>query len=428
MVKQCSIPVYVLLFLLQSYTLQAQRNDSLTIEACYTWAEENYPLVKQRDLILKSKEYSIDNVMKGYLPQLSINGQATYQSAVTQVPVALPGAEVPRLSKDQYKVYAEIKKTIYDGGAIRQQKNTHEVNAKVEEQKLKVELYAIKERINQLYFGILTADEQLRQNELLQSDLQLGIRKTQAAIDNGTAFKSNADALKAELLKANQRTTELEATRLAYLDMLGLFINQSLNENTVLIRPQQLSISNEITRPELSLYDYQRKSIDVQYQQLQVKNNPKLSLFVQGGYGRPALNMLSNDFEAYYIGGVRLSWSLGGLYTLKKEKALLDNSRKTIDLQHETFLFNTNLTSRQQHADITRLQDLLASDGEIITLRESVKKASAAQLENGVITSNDYLREVNAEDQARQTKILHEIQWLLAQYNHQATTGGLGNK
>lgn len=428
MVKQCSIPVYVLLFLLQSYTLQAQRNDSLTIEACYTWAEENYPLVKQRDLILKSKEYSIDNAMKGYLPQLSINGQATYQSAVTQVPVALPGAEVPRLSKDQYKVYAEINQTIYDGGAIRQLKNTHEVNAKVEEQKLKVELYAIKERINQLYFGILTADEQLRQNELLQSDLQLGIRKTQAAIDNGTAFKSNADALKAELLKANQRTTELEATRLAYLDMLGLFINQSLNENTVLIRPQQLSISNEITRPELSLYDYQRKSIDVQYQQLQVKNNPKLSLFVQGGYGRPALNMLSNDFEAYYIGGVRLSWSLGGLYTLKKEKALLDNSRGTIGLQQETFLFNTNLTSRQQHADITRLQDLLASDGEIITLRESVKKASAAQLENGVITSNDYLREVNAEDQARQTKILHEIQWLLAQYNHQTTTGGLGNK
>lgn len=427
MVKQYSIPVYVLLFLLQSYTLQAQRNDTLTIEACYTWAEENYPLVKQRDLILKSKEYSIDNAMKGYMPQLSINGQATYQSAVTQVPVALPGAEVPQLSKDQYKVYAEINQTIYDGGAIRQQKNTHEVNAKVEEQKLKVELYAIKERINQLYFGILTADEQLRQNELLQSDLQLGIRKTQAAIDNGTAFRSNADALTAELLKAKQRTIELQSMREAYLDMLGLFINQSLTENTVLIRPQQLTIRKEVTRPELSLYDYQNRSIDIQYRQLQVKNNPKLSLFVQGGYGRPALNMLSNDFEAYYIGGVRLSWSLGGLYTWKKEKALLDNSRKAIELQRETFLFNTTLISRQQYADITRLQDLLASDHEIIALREGVKKASAAQLENGVITSNDYLREVNAEDLARQTKILHEIQWLLAQYKHQATTGGLDN-
>ena len=426
MVKQYPIPVFLWLLFLCSYTAEAQRNDSLTIEVCYTWAEQNYPLAKQRDLIEKSKAYSIDNAMKGYLPQLSINGQATYQSAVTQVPMALPGAEVPQLSKDQYKVYAEVNQTIYDGGAIRQQKYAHEVNAKVEEQKLAVELYTLKERINQLYFGILTTDEQLRQNELLQSDLQLGIRKTQASIDNGTAFKSNADALKAELLKANQRTTELLATRLAYLEMLGLFINQPLNENTVLTRPQQLTISNEVTRPELSLYDYQNKSIDAQYQQLQVKNNPKLSLFVQGGYGRPALNMLSNDFEAYYIGGVRLSWSLGGLYTLKKEKALLDNSRRTIGLQRETFLFNTNLTSRQQHADITRLQNLLASDGEIIALRESVKKASAAQLENGVITSNDYLREVNAEDQARQTRILHEIQWLLAQYNHQTTTGGLG--
>lgn len=426
MVKQYSIPVYLWLLLLP-HTLHAQQRDTLTLEACYTSAEQNYPMVKQRDLILKSKAYSIDNAMKGYLPQFSINGQATYQSAVTQVPIALPGAEAPQLSKDQYKLYAEVNQTIYDGGAIRQQKNVHVVNANVEEQKLAVELYTLKGRINQLYFGILTTDEQLRQNELLKNDLQLGIRKTQASIDNGTAFKSNADALKAELLKANQRTTELEATRLAYLEMLSLFINQSLNENTVLTRPQQLTISNEITRPELALYDYQNRSIDVQYQQLQVKNNPKLSLFVQGGYGRPALNMLSNDFEAYYIGGVRLSWSLAGLYTLKKEKALLDNSRKTISLQRETFLFNTNLTSRQQHADITRLQQLLASDGEIITLRESVKKASAAQLENGVITSNDYLREVNAEDQARQTKILHEIQWLLAQYNHQTTTGGLSN-
>jgi outer membrane protein TolC len=427
MVKQCSIPVYLWLLLLPVYTLHAQQNNTLTLEACYAWAEQNYPMVKQRDLILKSKEYSIDNAMKGYLPQFSINGQATYQSAVTELPIAMPGAEVPQLSKDQYKLYAEVNQTIYDGGAIRQQKHAHEVNARVEEQKLAVELYSLKERINQLYFGILTTDEQLRQNELLQNDIQLGIRKTQASIDNGTAFRSNADALKAELLKANQRTTELEATRLAYLDMLGLFINQALNENTILARPQELAINNEITRPELTLYDYQNKSIDIQYQQLQVKNNPKLSLFVQGGYGRPALNMLSNDFEAYYIGGIRLSWSLGRLYTLKKDKALLDNSRKTIGLQRETFLFNTNLTNRQQHADITRLKQLLASDGEIITLRESVKKASAAQLENGVITSNDYLREVNAEDQARQTKILHEIQWLLAQYSYQTTTGWPGD-
>jgi outer membrane protein TolC len=427
MYKHYSIPVYLWLLLVHPYTIHAQQNEPLTLETCYTWAEQNYPLVKQRDLIVKSKEYSIDNAMKGYLPQFTINGQATYQSDVTQMPIVIPGAETPLLSKDQYKLYAEVNQTIYDGGAIRQQKHTHEINAKVEEQKLTVELYSLRERINQLYFGILTTDEQLHQNELLQNDLQLGIRKTQAAIDNGTAFKSNADALKAELLKANQRTTELRATRLAYLEMLGMFINQVLNEHTTLTRPQQLVVTSDITRPELALYDYMNRSIDVQYQQLQVKNNPKLSLFLQGGYGRPALNMLSNDFEAYYIGGARLTWSLGGLYTLKKDKALLDNSRKTIGLQRETFLFNTNLTRRQQHADITRLQELMSTDTEIITLRESVKKASAAQLENGVITSNDYLREVNAEDQARQTRILHEIQWLLAQYNHQTTTGGLSN-
>jgi outer membrane protein TolC len=405
----------------------AQSPKVLTIEECYALAEQHYPLTRQHDLISKTLDYSLENAGKGYLPQFSINGQATYQSDVTQVPIVVPGSDIPTLSKDQYKLYAEVNQTIYDGGAIRQQKQTHEINAAIEEQKLAVELYKLKERINQLYFGILLTDEQLNQNELLKSDIQLGIKKVQAAIDNGTAFKSNADALKAELLKANQRTIELKATRLAYLDVLGLFVNQTLAENTTLTKPPILSVSQEIKRPELMLYDYQNKSIDVQYQMLNVKNNPRLGLFLQAGYGRPALNMLSNDFEGYYIGGVRLSWSLSGLYTLKKDKALLENSRNTITLQRETFLFNTHSAGRQQHAEITKLQELIGSDDEIIALRESVKKASSAQLENGVITTNDYLREVSAEDQARQSKILHEVQWLLAQYTHQTTTGGLNN-
>lgn len=410
----------LLLLLLATGALQAQ---SLTIETCYVLAAENYPLVKQRELLTKSTEYTLQNLSKGYLPQLIVAGQATYQSEVTQVPISLPGMNIPTLSKDQYKFYGEVNQTLFDGGVIKQQKLAQQSNLEVEQQKLEVELYKIKERVNQLFFGILLVDEQIRQTELLKQDINLGLKKTEAAIANGTAFKSSADVLKAEVLNADQRTTELKAARTAYAEMLGLFINQPLDATVTLEKPKALVVSPEINRPEITLYQSQNKTIDAQYKMLTARNLPKLNLFVQGGYGRPALNMLSNDFEAYYIGGVRLNWSLSGLYTLRKDKALLDLNRKTIAVQKETFLFNTNYTLRQQSAEVNKYSELLTSDNDIIALRASVKQTASVQLENGVITSNDYLREVNAEDKARQNKIVHEIQLLMAQYAQQTTTG-----
>jgi outer membrane protein TolC len=414
----------ILLFLfLHSAKGEAQTLKTLTIEECYALSKQNYPLIKQRDLILKSKEYSLQNATKGYLPQLAVNGQASYQSAVTQIPISLPGLNIPTLSKDQYKIYGEINQPLYDGGMIKYQKRSQEANAVVEDQKLEVELYKLKERVNQLFFGILLLDEQLKQAELVRNDIQNGIKKTEAAIANGTAFRTNADVLKAELLKINQRTTELKANRTAYAEMLGLYLNQKVDENTVLVKPSNIAVSQTIRRPELIVFENQSKNLAIQNDLLKAKNLPKFNLFVQGGYGRPALNVLSNKFESYYIGGIRLNWSLAGLYTLKKDKALIEIGRKNIDLQKELFLFNTSFTLKQQSAEVLKFLELLQSDEEIIVLRSGIKTTANTQLENGVISSNDYLKEVNAEDQARENKIVHEMQLLMAQYAQQTLTG-----
>jgi hypothetical protein len=216
---------------------------------------------------------------------------------------------------------------------------------------------------------------------------------------------------------------ELNATRKAYLEMLSQFINQSLDENTLLERPLQISIVQNITRPELLLFDNQKKMIDVQDKLVRAKNQPKVGLFLQAGYGRPALNMLKNDFAVYYIGGIRVNWSLSGFYTYKKDKALLENNRKAIDIEKQTFLFNTINTLEQQKEEIIKLQELIRSDEEIILLRNRIKNSSMAQLEYGVINSSDYLREVNAEAEAKQNQLLHGIQLLRAQYDQQTTSG-----
>lgn len=399
------------------------QTSSLSIDSCYAMAKRNFPLIKQYALIEKSREYSIDNANKGYLPQLSINGQATYQSEVTEIPIKLPNVNIEPLSKDQYKLYSEVSQPVTDLITLKSQKEVIKANTAVEEQKLEVELYKLRERINNLFFGMLLIDAQIQQTELLKKDLQSGIDKTNTAITNGTAFKSSADNLKAELLKANQRIIELKANKKGYADMLSLLIGKQITENSLLEKPVSKTISNSINRPEIKQFDFQKQVLDAQRKLITAKNLPRLSLFFQAGYGRPALNMLSNDFKEYYIGGARLSWNLTGWYTYKKEKEILTINQNILDVQKNVFLFNTNLTLQQQNSEVLKVQELVGSDNEIISLRENVKNATKSQLDNGTATTNDYLIATNAEDQARQNLILHQIQLLMAQYNYQTTSG-----
>lgn len=417
--------IIIILPILSVGVTYAQNPTRLTIGEVYQQAQKNYPSIKRRNLIAQTRDYSVSNAMKGYLPVFSVNGQATYQSTVTTFPfkIPIPGFSLPDYNKDQYKVYGEIDQVIYDGGAIKNQKQTADANGIIQQQNLEVELYALYDRVNQLFFGALLINEQLKQNDLLKKDVQNGVDKAKALVANGTAYRSSVDELSAQLLQTEQSRVELLATKKAYLDMLGLFINNKLDENTILEKPGVPILAADISRPELLLYEFQKKAYDVQDRLLNVQLRPKFNFYVQGGYGRPGLNPLSNDFAWYYLGGLRLSWNLGSWYTYKNQKQLLDINRKTLDVQKETFLFNTGITQKQQNAAIEKYIELVKKDDAIIALRQSVKNAASAQLENGVLSAHDYITQVNAEDQARQNLILHEMQLLQAQYSYQNTIG-----
>lgn len=406
------------------FAAQTQAQQRLTLDGAIQEAMTNYPLVKQKDLVKQTEALSLDNISKGYLPQVTLSGQATYQSDVTQVKVPIPGINIDAPNKDQYKLVADVNQVIYDGGVMREQKFVQQLNTEVEQQKIEVELYKVKERVNQLFLSVLYLDEQLKQVELVKSDLQNGIKKVEAQVANGVAFRSNVSLLKAELLKADQRVIELQASRKGLIETLGLFLNRIINENTSFEKPiAPQSAEQDIQRPELKLYSLQQKLVLGQNNLIDAKNKPRASVFVQGGYGRPGLNLLRNEFAFFYLTGVRLNWSLGGLYTRKNEKQQLNINKMMLDVQQETFLLNTRTQLSQQNAEIEKLQKLLATDDEIIALRVSVKDAAKAQLENGVITANDYLREINAEDQSRQTRITHQLQLLQAQINYQTIIG-----
>lgn len=418
----------IFIIILITPSLYAQQPETVSIEEVYQRARKNYPLIKQRDLITKTKDYSVANAAKGYLPVFSVNGQATYQSTVTSFPFQVPGISIPEFSKDQYKFFAQADQMIYDGGIIKNQKQTAEANEAVQQQNLEADLYTLYDRVNQIYFGALLMDEQLKQNNLLQQDVQNGIGKATALVANGVAYRSSVDELSAQLLQAQQARIDLMATKKAFLDMLGLFIDAKLDNNTILEKPAAPILTDSISRPELLAFDYQKKIYDLQGKMLDNQLKPKISFFAQGGYGRPGLNFLNNNFAWYYTGGLKLNWNFGSLYTNKNQQHLLDINRNSLDIQKETFLFNTKISQKQQDANVEKYDSLIQKDDAIIELRTSVKKAAFAQLENGVLSAHDYINQVNAEDQARQSKILHEMQLLQAQYSYQNIIGNIQNK
>ncbi|MNJ95567.1 Outer membrane efflux protein [compost metagenome] len=421
------IAVCILITLITGPASYGQQPSALNINEAYQLARSNYPLTKQQHLIAKTSEFTVSNAAKGYLPVLSINGQATYQSAVTNFPISipLPGFTIPKYSKDQYKVYVEGDQVIYDGGLIKNQQQVAKTTKAVQEQSLEVELYQLYSRVNELFFGILLIDEQLKQNGLLLNDIQNGIDKAKALVANGVAYRSSVDELEAQSLQVGQERISLMANKKGYIAMLAIFIGRALDSGTTFERPFMPVLAAEIRRPELLLYDNQKRVYNDQQKLLNLQLLPKLGAFAQGGYGRPGLNMLSNNFAWYYLGGLKLTWNFSSIYTHKKQMQLLDIGRETIDLQKESFLLNTSMVQKQQIVGIDKYKELLNTDDRIIALRLSVKNAANAQLQNGVLNVHDYITVLNAEDQARQNKILHETQLLQALYNYQNIIGNV---
>ena len=254
-----------------------------------------------------------------------------------------------------------------------------------QQQSLEVQLYQLNDRINQLYFSILLIDEQIRQNEITKSNFQTAANQAKAAYDNGTAFKSNVDEFLAEIASIELLNIDYRANRKAYSDMLAVFIGQPLDENTELIMPPQVLPDPVIKRPELTLYDLNKKIYDVQERQLKTAYLPKFDAFLQGAYGRPTLNFIDDDFGGWYIGGVRMIWNLGSLYTLKNNRTNIRLNKESVDVDKETFIYNTNLTLGKQGQDLIKYSSLIKQDETIISLRSSVTNAAKAQLENGAI-------------------------------------------
>ncbi len=415
--------IRVILFFLSVVTALSIKAQ-ITLDECRQAAQENYPLVRQYNLIQLSEQYTLSNATKGNLPQISFSGKVSYQSDATTLPFEIPGIGFRGLPKDQYQAMVEIRQNIWDGGKIHFQKEEIEAATRENKHEVDVSMYALHEQVNQIFFGILLLDEQLQQNTLLNENLQRNLRNIEAYRNNGIANDADVDAVQVEILHTRQQRVQLSANRRAYLHMLALLIGKDINENTVLVIPQETEEENDITinRPELQLYEAQEQSLYIRQRSLRAGYMPQIGLFAQGGYGNPGLDMLKDKFTVYYIIGARLTWNFGSLYTLKNDKQKLNTQRMQIQNNREVFLFNTYLKLSEQNGRIDAIRQQMKEDDEIIRLRSNIRRAAEAKVANGTLTVTEMLREVTSESLARQTQALHKIQLLMNLYQKKHLT------
>lgn len=397
---------------------------SITIEECYSKARENYPLIRKLGLVEKTKEYNIDNLNKGYLPQLMFSSKATYQSDVTKIPIDLEamgfkGVEIPHLSRDQYGISLDLNQTIWDGGAIKSSKETVKSSSEVEKRNIEVSLYAVNERINQIYFGILLADAQIEQNRLLKKILTDNYAQVESYVKNGIANQSDLDAIRVDMIKAEQNEIDFVTARKTYIAILARLTGMEIDGETKLVKPlpESPTQSDALGRPEMSLFDAQVMKYRSDYNRINSGLYPRLSLFATGGYGKPGLDMFENKFAPYYMAGIKLNWNIGNFYSLKGRRKLIRNNIDMVENRRELFLFNTDIDKTQKELAIDKYMNQIKYDDEIIRLKTSIRKASEAKISNGTISGTDLMRDINSEHSAVQTKILHEIQLLLAIYD-----------
>ena len=404
-----------------------------TLEDCQLAAEKNYPLIQQYGLIEKTTELTVSNIQKGWLPQVSASAQATYQSDVVSWPDEMKtmmngmGIDMKGLKKDQYKVGIDVQQTIYDGGVIGSQKRIAREQGKVQAAQNEVNIYNVRKRVNEMYFGLLLIDEQIKLNNDLQALLAGNESKLESMTRQGTAAESDLQSVKAERLNAVQKATELASQKQMLQRMLSTFCGIGINN----IQKPQVKVGGSLLttenhRPELKALDAQIGVLNAQEKALNAALMPKVGVFAQGYYGYPGLNMFEDMMRHKWglngIIGARITWNIGALYTRKNDKAKLQLQRDMTENSREVFLFNNNLEQIQQNENITRYQKLMADDGEIISLRSAVRKAAESKLAHGIIDVNDLLREINQENAARVQQSMHEIKMLKEIYDNKYTT------
>jgi outer membrane protein TolC len=397
---------------------------TLTLEECTSLARTNHPMIRQHDLINKSSEYTISNAGKAYLPSLSVTGIGAY--IINGFPtVTLPGAAAKEEQKTQAIAILQLNQTIWDGGATKSSKEITRAATETEKAAVDVQLFAIQQRVNEVYFGILLLDEQMKLLDVAEKNLKVNYDRLKLSTENGLGYRVEVDEVESELLKVGQRRTEFQYTRIAFADMLSLLIGKPLAVGATLARPivSESVLTSTNNRPELIWFTNRTRLVETQSAMNKVSLMPKVSLLAVGVVASPGMQFGTSAISNLSLAGISVSWNTGGLYRNNNQRELDRIQMDRVGVERASFEFNQSLELKQYSADVSRQKAILEADGKIVELKTRIHQSLQLKFDNGLCSASDLILSINNEQDARSNKQLHEIQLLKSLYAYKTSLG-----
>jgi len=419
--------VTALLFLITLIGLQPEPVDTLTLDDIHREIINNYPLAQKIDLQNEITELNKKIVGSAGYPQLNFSATATYQSEVTDFPFPSGGQfTAPELSKDQYKATVEASQTIYNSGAIGIKKEIEEINGQGKNKATEVQLRQIRDQVNQVFFGILLAQEQLRVISTLMENLRAQIKEVSSKVEHGVLLPSQRYTLEAELINSRQDSTEIRSNIVSGYQMLSDLIGEEFSSESRLEMPQvDLPIGEEMLkqRPEFALFENNRKALSYQKELVETEKWPTLSAFGSASYGRPGYNVFDDEFHAFYMVGLRLRWNFWNAQNATRKEQIIRKQQKTISEEERAFERQLKARLSEIREQIRLFEKKLKQDHQIIALRKKVVNEKQSQMKNGNVTATEYITELNKVTQARLSQMIHRTKLVQSKIDYKTTLG-----
>jgi outer membrane protein TolC len=422
--------VALLLFFSSVLCAQTQKQ-VLILDTLQTIARINYPQTKQFSLIRQSGIEAVRNVNTNYLPKVSLNATASYQSEVTQI--SLPPSmhvSIPETPKDNGKAGIEVTQLITDFGVSGTQRDIERLSSRSDSLKLEADLLKLRLHINSLFTDIAVAKETAKMLHYTRSDLETRRSALKTSVEAGTSLASVLQELDAEILSINQKFIENDARITSLCSSMSQLVGINIDTSVILQLPNpDTTLVNDVSyRPDFKMLDVQKEVIDQKIKLLVKSTRPRLSLFGNGYYGRPGLNMFNNDFHPYGIAGVSLSWPISSKFSNYHQKRSLSIAEDGFGVQENVMKLTLDIQLSRISHDIDKLRDLIVLDEQIVEIRQKVKNVATLQFENNAITTADYTSKLIAESVAMTNKKIHLIQLTMAYVEYQTTCGTIDRR
>jgi outer membrane protein TolC len=396
---------------------------NLTLDSCINSAFRNFEFQADRADFITQSELSIKNANKAWLPTLELDASFTWQNENITIPVGInvPGIESPSVPLNFNRILVNFTQNIYDGSTSSRTKDLAAQTLKINQVSVEQQQINLESKVSALFMGVLLAREQKKilnsKSDLLEERLDV----MEGALEYGGSMPATILSLETEILKVEQQKTEITYQVKALTAQLSEITGLSITEDDSFENPNAVLVSSASpsSRPEIRLLDLQSEQLEVQKSLKMTSRNPRVFAFGNVGAGNPGYDIFAEqEISPMVFVGLGVKWNIIDWNYNRNEMTMIQLQQNQLDRVKSRMVSTFNEQTNAEKREIEMLNEQLKRDEKILQLQNSLTQIKSAQLENGVITSTEYLEAVDQLTEFKTQQKVHELSLVMAIINY----------